>query len=246
MLQRYLQYSLNRAKGTVSSRSRLSKGCCFNAGLMSRARKQEVSGNFARTSFSLPDRPKGELRSPDKLKHVPRKRPNPTTVSVFDSPHRRGIAQLPQSVRRNPASRPAVLRANLLRRRDRHLVQPPIALPDVPQRPIDRLLDDIAAVARRLDNQRQERRELLVGHIPTLYRKARQQRKTRPPHELALGARPLRSLRKRQRRVADQILARLVAHVPGIEIVRPAIQLAGGHAHGVVDQGREDPRFVDA
>ena len=41
-LQRDLQNSAESAKSTAPSRSRLSKGFCFNAGIMSRARKQAV------------------------------------------------------------------------------------------------------------------------------------------------------------------------------------------------------------
>src|ERR1035441_9901686 len=44
MLQRDLQNSAESAKSTAPSRPRLSKSCCFNAGIMSRARKQAVCG----------------------------------------------------------------------------------------------------------------------------------------------------------------------------------------------------------
>ena len=45
-LKRDLQNSAESAKSTASSRSRLNKSCCFNAGIMSRARKQAVSANL--------------------------------------------------------------------------------------------------------------------------------------------------------------------------------------------------------
>ena len=47
-LKRYLQDSAESAKSTAPSRgalwARLSKSCCFNAAIMSRARKQAVGG----------------------------------------------------------------------------------------------------------------------------------------------------------------------------------------------------------
>jgi hypothetical protein len=42
--RRYLRNSAELAKRTAPSRSRLSKSSCFNAGIMSRARKQAVCG----------------------------------------------------------------------------------------------------------------------------------------------------------------------------------------------------------
>jgi hypothetical protein len=71
-LKRDLQDSGESAKSTASSRSRLSKGCCFNAGIMSRALQQAVGGilhaplKHVPLTILLPS-----ARHLDKLKHVP-------------------------------------------------------------------------------------------------------------------------------------------------------------------------------
>jgi hypothetical protein len=63
MLHRDLQDSAQLARGTAPSRSRLFKSCCFNAGIMSRARKQAVCGILQVPLQLVQDgRPTGRVR----------------------------------------------------------------------------------------------------------------------------------------------------------------------------------------
>ncbi len=104
-----------------------------------------------------------------------------------------------------------------------------IALPDRAQRPVHRLLHHVATRRSRLPRSA----EGMLSNCASVSAVFRPSRRAPPSAKIRRAGRiPGRArahcaaLRKRPRSVPEQILAGLVAHVPGIEIARPAIHLA--------------------
>ena len=84
------------------------------------------------------------------------------------------------------------------------------------------------------------------GAAGRLVAQAGHQRESGAADELRLGARPFGGLLEGERGVAKQVLAQLVAHVPGIHGVRPTVHLARSHPLHFLHQAGHDARFVNA
>ena len=120
-----------------------------------------------------------------------------------------------------------------------------VALADVAQGPVDRLLDEVALVERFAFDERQEPQRLVGGRL-VVHGKTGHEGKAAAFDELLRPSRPLRRLRPGQGGLVEQVGGHLVADVPGVEVGRPALHLLAVDPGRLVDEGGQQARLVVA
>jgi hypothetical protein len=149
----------------------------------------------------------------------------------------RFAGQFPQRIGGDPARASRVDLANFPGGSDCGPVQARVALADLPQRPVNGFLHEVALVDGLALDAGQEFPEPRVWRLLVVNSEHRHQGKSRPLDEFFLVFAPFVRFAVREGRFCEQVQAAAVADSPGIDRPRPALHLRFGDAGRFIDHG---------
>src|ERR1022692_343191 len=154
-------------------------------------------------------------------------------------------SQFAQGVVPDPARRTGLGSDQRLGGIDGCLAQAGVALADLAQGPVDRLLHEIALVAGGLRYEPQSRAELFVRSLLIVDGQAREQRERGAALVFGLAAGPLAHLAPGKRGLPKQSDAGRIADRPAVEFAHPALHFFFRNLQGVGDHGGQHAGFQD-
>jgi hypothetical protein len=149
--------------------------------------------------------------------------------------------ELPQHLTGNPAGRAVVA----LDRRGDHgqdtFAEVIVAFASLPQCPAGTLMDIGSLVLRRGNQRREQADERVVFRLLVMDGEEGNKDEARSLHELFWSSRPHENFAARERSAPEEVLATLVANLPAVEGLRPAVHLRVRDSLWVVHQRCQNP-----